>query len=178
MFASRMLLLMIVAVAAISVSMPPRAQAVGSRDPAMTNMMRAERHAHLGQNLPAGIEVTLDDGSRVDLLEHLHGPLILIKIDLQGDLSGLFAAIRNARGKSLGDRKAHIAIVTIDDGKHDPLPVPDSVMTFHDTSMMDDGFLGGRLLPTTFYFDADMKLVKRQPGLPASPMELLYFPAP
>lgn len=143
-----------------------------------TKMMNDERAAHIGETLPRGIRVMLDDGTTTDLRDRLHGPVILIKAMPDDDLAALFAAIVDAKGKSLDALKANIALLLVNDPNHQALPVPASVATFHSKAVLGEGILEGQLFPSTFYFDKNLKLVGRQPGMPGNPAVLLYFPEP
>lgn len=156
---------------------PSHAQVPGMSHAVPSPQATKERTAHVGEVLPAGIELNLDDGRVVDLREHLQGPVIVVKLPNIDSLDTVFEAIRESRGQSLDDTRTPIAVIIIADKERKPLDLPDSVRVFRTTGMLEDGFLGGRLMPNTFYFDRNLRLIGRRFGQsPNDARALLYFP--
>ncbi len=155
---------------------PSFAKISGQPDPVMTQRFTQERSAHVGEVLPSRIKLALDDGRIVDVREHLQGPVIVLKIPVASVTQGLLAAVREAGGKSLDATRANIAVITVTDKDHKPLDLPESVLVFRTESALEDGFFGGHILPTTFYFDQDLRLIKRHPGMSMDPKSPLHFP--
>lgn len=179
--AATVVLSMLPAVAATAQEQVPRFEL--GKSPEFAGMLQQASQQHVGDTLPNGIRVSLPDGSPADLRALLDGPVILFKLNSAAvETSGyvhLFGAIREAGDRSLGKKSARVAVLFIgsDDARAGSVDLPPSVMVLHTASFMQDGFLGGHLTPVTFYFDRDLKLVKRRPGLPFKARMLLDFPA-
>lgn len=157
------------------------AQAYTAQQPSKDNTPYRESVAHVGEVLPAGIEVFDRDDNAVDLRGQLHGPLIVFTIMTNHVPPGWLDGIRESGGKSLDGTGAGIAIIVVSGDTADTrLDVPASVAVFRHPVPMESGFLGGHIYPTTFYFDERLKLVRRRPGIPASASsfnQLLHFPS-
>lgn len=166
-----------IAIAMLAMATLASAQVLGAPDPVMTQRFIQERNARVGEVLPSGTELALDDGRVVDLREHLHGPVIVLKTPIASGSQGLLEAVRESGGESLDTTKAHIAMIIVADKEHEPLNLPEAVPVFRTKSTLEDGFFGGHILPTAFYLDQDLRLIKRHPGLSMDPTTLLHFPA-
>ena len=88
----------------------------------------------------------------------------------------LLDAIREAHGHALGSVDAAIAVLRVGDSSHAHIELPKSVLQYHAPSKMQEGFLGGKITPSSFYLDRNLTLIKRRPGLPFSAKNLLQFP--
>jgi len=152
------------------------AQSTGLSSGEFNELVQREKSAHLGEILPEGIELDMDGAGVVDIRQHLHGPLIVFKVNLDDINRKLLDAIRATGGHSLDDTKARIAVIVVRNKTHTPVDFPESIPVFRTESDMETGFFGGHFLPTSFYFDQDLKLIKRSPGMPPDPNEMLHFP--
>ena len=154
------------------------AQFDGPADPRASQMFSQERSANIGDTLPAGIEVLNRKGKTVDLRETLQGPVILFKINQNcPPCDEILAMLRQSEGNGLGTPKATLAVLRVGDKSHVSMELPQAILELHSSSALEDGFLGGKLTPTTFYFDKTLSLVKRVPGRPMETTNLLQFPA-
>ncbi len=154
------------------------AQFDGPADPRASQMFSQERSANVGDTLPTGIEVLNRKGKTVDLREVLRGPVILFKISSSCEPCDLILAmLRQSEGSDPDTPKATLAVLRVGDKSYASMELPQEILEFRTASALEDGFLGGRITPTTFYFDIDLKLVKRFPGQPMDAKNLLRFPA-
>lgn len=167
---------LITAIGVIALSNPCLAQELGKPDREMAEKVKQEQQSHVGEVLPAGIQVRLDDGRTVDLREQLHGPAIVIQSYSFTVLPELLQAVRESNGKSPDATNADIALILVSDKEYQRPDVPDSISVFHRSISENTGFIGARLMPTIFYFDKDLKLIERQVGMRGDIRSFLNFP--
>ncbi len=132
-----------------------------------------ELKGSVGEVLPADFEVIDAQGKAIKLATRLKGPAILFKIkDGCPPCEELLGVVREQGTAGA----VQFVVLRVGASEHNDLRLPARVEQFHVVSQLHDGFLGGRLTPTTFYFDQSLRLKQRKPGLPVNPRSLLAFP--
>lgn len=176
---SRVLILLAVALTLpMSVSWADQMQgALGPPDPVMTQRFAHETKRHVGELLPEGVLVTDRGGNEVDFRSLLQGPVIVLKVIPDcPPCEQLLDAVRELNGRSTGGSDAALAVLFVGDAERMPENLPANVPVVRMTpTAANAGFFAGMLTPTIFYFDSELRLVKRRPGL-ASVEQSLRFP--
>lgn len=151
---------------------------MGPPNPLMTQRIRTERQAHVGELLPAHLLVAHGSKSEVSLRSLLHGPVIVIKITPDcPPCVQLLDAVRDSTGGPARAPKPELAVLYVGESERLPKGLPAEVLLVSmDWHAAQDGFFAGTITPTTFYFDADLRLVARRPGL-STVAESLRFPS-
>lgn len=138
-------------------------------------LLHTETSLHVGETLPAGVMVT-HNGMQVDLRSVLHGPVALVKLesgcspcqDLLQFAKSHASEYNRLQGASLAILMTQTSIVAD--------RFEGAGFDFYTTSSdVETGFLAGKIMPTIFFFDEQLRLIARHPGL-TSPEESLQFP--
>lgn len=137
--------------------------------------MRAEHSLNVGKTLPAGVLV-MDEGKQVDLRSALRGPVTLIKIESQcPPCDDLLQYATDHAEQYLQTQKARLVVVLVgaaDARKSSQRTHPFAFYT--SASKLEDGILAGGIVPTVFFFDADLRLIGRHVGLVTPETSLAY----
>jgi len=145
----------------------PQSARLGEPDPEVHKLFVAERKAHVGEYLPSGIEVIDSKGETVDLRAVLKGPAILFRIHPDCPPCEDILAMLRKPDTTRPAKGTAIVVLRTNDAGHGSMDLPDWVVAFHTADKLQgDGFLDGKVTPTTFYFDGEMKLVRRTVGTP------------
>jgi hypothetical protein len=140
-------------------------------------MMHAENSRNIGKTLPIGIEVLDRNGQSVDLHTKLKGPVTVVKIDPNctpcQDILGYVSHHAKEYSQTEG---ASIAILITQNVGNTKLKNTRGAFDLYSTaSSLDDSFFAGKITPTVFFFDKNLKLVSRRAGL-TTPQEMLQYP--
>ena len=156
-----------------AVATPPSSE--GKSSPDFVQLMRAERSLNVGKILPAGIMV-MDKGKQVDLRSVLRGPVTLIKIESQcPPCDDLLQYATVHAEQYMQTQKIPLAVVLV--GTADAPNASQSTRPFAfytAASKLEGGILAGSVVPTVFFFDADLRLIGRHVGLTTPETSLAY----
>lgn len=148
----------------------PVARAQTAPPPEVWHWLATEKNANVGKRLPADIKVMDARGKSESLRQALgHGPAVIIKLAdarTTRTVQRVVKAIRTTGGKVAGNATTRLVVLRVGQPAPAPLKLPASVLQLFSTDDMESGFLGGHISPTTFYFDQDLRLIKRVLGWP------------
>lgn len=140
-------------------------------------LMRAENALNVGKTLPAGIQVVNAEGNTVDLRAALHGPVVVLRIDPAcTPCEQLLDYVRANAVEYMRSQHTSIAVLRTKDSGHAALSLPQMVTELHTKDGLDGGFLAGKIAPTAYFFDGELRLLARRGGMTTAE-EFMRFPA-
>ncbi len=152
------------------------AQTLAPLDAEAAVQFQREMTRNVGRTLPSGLVVQDRDGRDIDLRDTLGTRTILFK--LGPDCEPCVEILDYLKDNPLGKTDPTIVILMVGQDETElPESLPGINLLHSSSDMVDEGFLAGKYTPTTFYFDADSVLVKREVGAPFSLAQLLRFPS-
>lgn len=123
-----------------------------------------------------GLMVENRRGQNVDVRDALGPQTILFKLD--PDCAPCEQIMDLLREDPPRDDEATVVVLMVKDTGGTAPDLPPQVTYLRTTlDMRSEGFLAGEYTPTTFYFDQESRLVKREVGAPFPLQSLLQFPA-
>ena len=171
-----LLTLTLLLVAGAGFSADGAAQALAPLDAEAAVQFQREMTRNVGRALPAGLVVQDRDGRDMDLRDALGTRTILFKFGPQCEPCAEILAY--LKDNPPGEADPTVEVLMVGQNESDVLePLPGIRLLHSASEMEEEGFLAGKYTPTTFYFDADSVLVKREVGAPFSLAQLLRFPS-
>ena len=138
-------------------SMNISAQAATPLDAKAAAQFQREMRRHVGVVFPTGLMARNRLGQEVDVRDAFGSRTILLKNPPEADTS--------------------VIVMMVDDAREAAPDLPPEVTYLHTAEdLRSGGFLAGEYTPTTFYFDENLRLLKREVGAPFPISNLLQFP--
>lgn len=135
-----------------------------------------EKMMHVGEALPAGIQVNDRAGNSVDLRQALAGPATVLIV--KPGCEPCTEMVDYLRSHPVLSGAATIAVVRVEDDGSAAIQLPPQVKVFYTKARGGQGFLASTLYPTTFFFNRSLILRGRRSALMGSPARTLETPPP
>lgn len=155
-------------------SMNISAQAATPLDAKAAAQFQREMRRHVGEVFPAGLMARNRLGQEVDVRDAFGSRTILLKLDKNCEPC---MEIIDFLQKNPPEADTSVIVMMVDDAGEAAPDLPPEVTYLHTAEdLRSGGCLAGEYTPTTFYFDENLRLLKREVGAPFPISNLLQFP--
>jgi hypothetical protein len=149
--------------------------AVADEDAKIVQLMKAENGQHIGEKLPASLQVEDRAGARIILASALKGPSWIVVINPNcRPCQELIDYLRAHQGRS--PQGYPVAILSFERDRALLRQVPHEIPFYVSVAPRKDSFFSGTMTPALFFFDKNHNLLGRQSGLVGTPESTLSVP--